>query len=262
MQEFFLESRGIAYRTNTLVPGRKTLLFVHGLSGSLSAWYPYEKLFEEQYNLVTFDLRGHGLSLRPGRRGYNLGAFVEDIRALLAHLHIEKCTVVSHSFGALIAMEFIRRYPDSADRAVFLAPPYAPRNFRLRHLFANLAAALAFAPLRLRAYGRTDYARFYPTGDWSPDRIGTDIANMGLRSYLRSLRTVFSRDYTADWSALSLPTLIVHGTKDQLVPVSDARSLAAALPHAQLIELPDANHILVLNNVEEVADAIKKFMQQ
>src|SRR3989344_4538059 len=122
MQEGFLAERGIAYRTNTFVPGRKTLLFVHGLSGSLSAWYPYETIFEEKYNLITFDLRGHGLSVRPSRRGYAMAEFVEDIYALLKHLRVEHCIIVSNSFGTLITMEFVRAPPGIAERAVLLSP--------------------------------------------------------------------------------------------------------------------------------------------
>jgi pimeloyl-ACP methyl ester carboxylesterase len=188
--------------------------------------------------------------------------FVEDIHALLTHLHIEHCSIISHSFGALIAMEFTRQYSSMVERAIFLAPPYAPRNFRMRHLLANLGVALAFIPARLRAYGRTDYSRFCPTGDWSMDRIGTDIANMGLRSYLRSLTIVFAHDYTSDWITLHMPVLIIHGSNDALVPITDARTLAKALHNATLVELSGANHIFVLNNVEEVASEIEKFMQQ
>ena len=262
MQEGFLAERGIAYRTNTFVPGRKTLLFVHGLSGSLSAWYPYETIFEEKYNLITFDLRGHGLSVRPSRRGYAMAEIVEDIYALLKHLRVEHCSIVGHSFGTLIAMEFVRAHPGVAERVVLLSPPYGPHYFRLSHLITNLAAWLAFMPLRLHRYRRTDYAQFYPTGDWSLDRIGADIAHMGLRSYLYSLRVVFARDYTPDWGVLRCPVLIMHGGKDSLASVIHGQALAAILPAATLTILPGANHILVLNNIPEVAAEIEKFVQQ
>ncbi len=262
MEEHYFKSRGIAYRINTFLPGRKTILFVHGLSGSLSAWYPYEKIFEEKYNLITFDLRGHGRSVRPRRRGYSMPEFVEDIRALLEYLKVEHCSIVSHSFGTLIAMEFTRAYPQTVGRNVFLAPAYGVHHFKISKFLANLGAALAMAPLRVRAYGRTDYARFYPTPDYSVSRIGTDILNMGLRSYLRSLRVVFDRDYSAGWVALTAPALVVHGADDSIVPVEHARALAKILTNSTLVELPKANHILVLNNIDEVADEIEKFVGQ
>jgi len=262
MEEYFFKSRGIAYRTNSFLPGRKTVLFVHGLSGSLSAWYPYEKTFEKTYNLITFDLRGHGRSVRPGRRGYAMSEFVEDIRVLLEYLKVEQCSIVSHSFGALIAMEFTRAYPHAVERNVFLAPAYGVHHFKITKFLANLGAALAMMPLRIRAYGRTDYSLFYPTPDYSVSRIGTDILNMGLRSYLRGLRVVFDRDYSADWAALTAPALVVHGADDSIVPVEHARALAKILTNSTLVELSKANHILILNNVDEVAAEIEKFVGQ
>lgn len=258
MQEHFLKERGLAYQTNALQPARTTLLLVHGLSGSSSAWEPYEKLLSG-YNLVAPDLRGHGLS---ERRDYALPEFVEDLRALLAHLGVARCAVVSHSFGALVAVAFVRAHPELAERVVLLAPPYGVQRFWASRLFFGLCAALAVVPLRLRAYGRTDYARFYPTPDYSVRRIGTDLLQMGLRSYLRAMRLVFARDYSADWKGLSLPALIVHGSKDSIVPVAHARALAQTLPQAELVEVAEANHILILNNAPEVAELIRDFVGQ
>src|SRR5437773_1863072 len=100
MHDYFLESRGIAYRTNHLNPRRPTLLFVHGLSGSSAAWQPYEEHFAQTHNVITFDLRGHGFSLRPQTPDeYAMKYFVEDIRSLLMNLGIGRCTLVSHSYG-------------------------------------------------------------------------------------------------------------------------------------------------------------------
>lgn len=262
MHEHFLQSRGIAYRINEFKTGRKTLLFIHGLSGSLSAWYPYEKLFEQDCNVITLDLRGHGLSVRPPRSGYRMSEFVEDIRALLEHLRAEHCTVVSHSFGTLIAMEFSHAHPTVVERNIFLAPAYGVRHFKITQFLSNLTAMLAFVPLRVRRYARTDYMRFYPTPDYSIRRIGTDILNMGLRSYLYGMRVIFEKEYDPAWLSLKSPVLLVHGSADGIIPVSHARELAHKLPGAQLTELPGANHILVLNNVGEVARLIRGFLGQ
>jgi pimeloyl-ACP methyl ester carboxylesterase len=260
MKEGFLQERGISYRTNTFEPGRTTLLFIHGLSGSSSAWLPYEKEFETHYNVITFDLRGHGLSLRPEREEYAMEKFVEDIRELLTFLAVDRCTVVSHSFGTLIAMKFAQAHPHLVERMILLAPAYDVQSFRTSKLLTNLAAAFIVAPIRMPNGRRTNYARFYPTPDWSARRIGTDILNMGIRSYLRCMQIIFAHDYTPDWTALTQPVLIVHGGKDSIVPVEHSHRLVKILPHATLVELADANHILVLNNAPEVIKEIESFI--
>ncbi len=188
--------------------------------------------------------------------------FVEDIHALLEELRVERCSIVSHSFGTLIAMEYTRAYPALVEHNIFLAPAYGVHHFKITKLLANLGAALAMAPLRVRAYGRTDYTRFYPTPDYSVTRIGTDIVNMGLRSYLRSLRVVFEQNYNPHWLELASPSLVVHGADDSIVPVEHARELAKVLKNSKLVELSGANHILVLNNIKEVVAEIEKFVQQ
>lgn len=262
MNDGYLEARGIAYRASEILPERPTLVFVHGLSGSLSAWLPFEPLLSSRYNLVEYDLRGHGLSLRPGRSGYTMPAFVEDLEVLLASLGVARASLVSHSLGTLIAMEYIRAHPERILRTVYLAPAYGVSRFFWRKVLATLGAALALFPLRIRPYGRTDYARYTPTEDYSVGRIVADIMNMGLRPYFLALRVVFEKKYEADWLDAKVPALLVHGTEDSFVPIAYARELARKLPGSRLHEIEGANHILVMNNIPEVAECIGKFVAQ
>ena len=87
MREHFLEKNGIYYRTNNFVEGRPTLLFVHGIGGSSSAWYRHEATYDNKYNLISFDLRGHGKSKKyEDYKDYAREKFVEDIDDLVTHL--------------------------------------------------------------------------------------------------------------------------------------------------------------------------------
>ncbi len=264
MQEYFLTERGIAYRTNTFVSGRKTLLFVHGLSGTLSAWYAYEPLFEKDYNIITFDLRGHGASVHPKKfTEYALEYFADDMHSLLAHLGVSKCFIISHSFGAVVALEFVRRNPDYAEGVIFLAPPYrATETWLGKTTYAVTAvrALLDLTPWSLRPGKRLNYTGFAPSPDWSLKRIAPEIYQMGLRSYLRCLQSMYAADTRTLWNTLHVPVLIVHGTDDAFVPYRQAQALAAALPHSRLITLEGANHMLVLNNVTEITADVKEFV--
>lgn len=261
MTEGFLESRGIAYRASAIWPGRKSILFIHGLSGSCSAWYRFEAQFEEKYNVITFDLRGHGLSARPRSYAeYALEESVADIHELLQTLKVYSPTVVSHSFGTPIAMEYLRAY--GGERALFLAPPYSPHSILLVQLLKPLlfVASILASVLPHPRGARTDYTKYTPAGDWSLNRIAADIYHMGLRSYLCSLRQLYAINRDAHWQELQIPTLIVHGTNDTLVPIAQAQALAKALPHATVREVAGANHILPLNNKNELVAAIEEFV--
>ena len=108
MKEYFLEQQGIYYRANDFMEGKPTILFVHGLSGSSSAWGKYEEKFKGHYNVISYDLRGHGKSKRFNNyNDYAIEKFVEDINILISFLGVKKLFVVSHSFGTLFAIDFI-----------------------------------------------------------------------------------------------------------------------------------------------------------
>lgn len=266
MKEGFLQARGIAYRTNDLEPNRPTLLFVHGLSGSSSAWLPYERILERTHNIINPDLRGHGESRRPKKlRDYELAYFAEDIAALLEHLKVERCVIVSHSFGALVALMLLREHPKKFSKAVFLAPVYNNHRLFLSHLKQFLPALGACLALLLSLFrksgGHIDYSNYTPTGDWNLRRIYADVSNTGARSYLFSLQHLYTFSNTVWQNIEPLPVLIVHGDKDSMVPLKNAVALSKLLPQAKLAIIKGANHILVLNNVPEVSQEIESFIK-
>ncbi len=265
MQEGFLKERGIAYRSNTVEPGRKTLLFVHGLSGTLSAWDDYAEELEDTYNVITVDLRGHGNSVRPYKfADYALPRFAEDIDALLRQLGVETCHIISHSFGALVVLEFLHRYPQRASGALFLAAPYRMNETWLRRtrLLTHAARTLLdLSPLPLGGKGRLDYRGFGWSPDWSLRRIAPEIYRMGLRSYLRCLVSIYDSGGENYWGELQLPLLFIHGTDDSFIPFSQAQRLSETLPHARLLAIQGGNHMLVLNNKKEILEAVREFVR-
>ena len=90
MKEDYFQPKNIYYRISRNFPQKPTLVFVHGLSGSSSAWKKYEEKFEKQYNVLTFDLRGHGKSEKQRQlRDYEIRHFADDIHELVTHLNIK-----------------------------------------------------------------------------------------------------------------------------------------------------------------------------
>src|SRR5688572_27098741 len=125
MKENYFFERGIYYRINKFKLDRPFLLYIHGMMGSSSAWLPFEKYFQEQVNLVTIDLRGHGKSNKyPNYEDYHIRNFAIDIEKLIQYLGIEKCILVGHSFGAFILLECIRLFRKKIAGLVFLSPHF------------------------------------------------------------------------------------------------------------------------------------------
>ncbi len=261
MQEGYLEHRGIAYRVNNFEAGRPTLLLLHGLSSSSSCWLPYEARWEQKYNLIIPDLRGHGRSRRyPYFSDYTMAKNAEDIDELLRHLRVEDCIIVGYSFGALMVLLFERLHKKRVKAAVLICPLYNMHTLwrvRLASPLLTLVAYLArLLPVRQKS-GRVDYAKLQNLGDEDPRRMWRDISNTGLAVYIFCFKQIldFSRD--AWWSGFSAPTLILYGTGDTTLPEQNISALAREIPHAKLKEFTDGSHMLVYNNVAEVSSAIE-----
>lgn len=264
MTDFFFEERGLFYRKNEFIEGRQTLVFIHGLSGSSSAWLPYETFFISTHNLLFLDLRGHGKSLKPSRReDYALSYSVTDVNALLNQLHIEKCILISHSFGVLVALSFIAVHPEKVSRTVFLSPVAELQDttfFPIVRLLAKAGSVVfRLLPSHQNRYGHVDYRLFLHTGDWNILRIMADIRITTIRTYFYCLAHLYVRNYDELWKQVHIPTLIIHGKKDSIIPTIHAVHMAEKIADSKLVLLEEANHVIVLNNVPEVAQYLRNF---
>jgi len=265
MKEFFFKKCGIAYRTNEFQAERLTLVFIHGLSGSASAWFPYEPLFEKRYNLLTFDLRGHGKSSKPrSYEEYELEKSADDLHELLAYLHIESFVLISHSYGTLVALEFLQAHQEKVSATIFLSPTAFLRKTKrfplIRTLGRGLVALFDMFPLHPTIRERVDYSPYIPAGDWDLRRVPRDIYATSVRVYLYCLVQAYLWNCDEMWKRIGIPTLIMHGTTDSYIPVSHSVQLSKDIVGSKLVLLEHANHIIVLNNVAEVSRHIEAFL--
>ena len=95
------------------------LVMIHGIAGSSGTWVPVMPLLAERYTVIAPDLLGHGESAKP-RGDYSLGAYASGVRDLLGVLGHERATVVGHSLGGGVAMQFAYQFPQMAERLVLV----------------------------------------------------------------------------------------------------------------------------------------------
>ena len=265
MKEAFFDERGIYYRASDIKDDRPTLLFVHGLSGSSSVWLPYERHFESSYNIVSPDLRGHGKSRKQFFYGaYEPELIADDVVALLKHLSISRAVIIGHSFGTFIAVSILKLAPERFSAAIFLSPTYGASHawwLPLARIVASIFGFLSiFLPFDPRGRGHVNYEKYAPTGDWSLSRIIPDIKNTSARVYIFCMRHIYKLDTDAWWREVKIPSLIIHGKKDTIIPFEKAERLHALWPHSQLILMDNANHILPVNDVPEVIAVLSSFL--
>lgn len=265
MKGFIFPDKNIYYKINDFQPGRPTLVFIHGLTGSSSAWEKYEDRFENKYNILSFDLRGQGKSVKYKRyEDYEITNFVEDLYQLVVYLRLNGFTLVSHSFGTLIAIGFLSKYQDLVKSTVFLAPNFAVRNRKLARVIAPLfylTKIIDLLPFSKKAGSQIDYSRYQNTGDWNLRRMRADISNTSWHVYFYCIRQSYKFNAEDFLSKIKIPTLIIHGKKDTVSPVEYCLAWAKEIKNSKLILLDNANHIVVLNNFSEIAQAIENFVE-
>ncbi|MDO8659223.1 MAG: alpha/beta hydrolase [Candidatus Parcubacteria bacterium] len=266
MQEHFFKERGIYYRINQFRQDRQTLVFVHGVSGSSSAWLKYEQKFENKYNVLTYDLRGHGKSRKPSSyNDYKIEDFTDDLTGLLQYLDINKFVLISHSFAALIALEFLTKHQDEVSEVIFLSPSYHVKerlSAKLIGQLLSLAHLLEIFPHKDVPGKHIDYSTYPNSGDWNIPRMIADVGNTGLKVYLYSSKQALEVNYKRFLDDIKIPTLIIHGKKDTIFPFRSSVVMNQKIKNSELKLLPNADHILVLNYFEEVSKAIKRFLEE
>lgn len=263
MEEYFFEPRKLYYRINEFQEGRPTIVFVHGLSGSSSAWLSYEQEFKQIANVVSFDLRGHGKSKKLRAYGeYQISDFADDLHALVEYLKVEQCVLIGHSLGGLVVLSFLQRYQDRVSKVVFLAPSAAPGEMLSAKLFSPFLTIGVFIvsllPFSGRRGGHVDYTRYTDTGDWNIFRMVADIRNTSLRVYLYVTKQAYEFSSKEFLSEIRTPTLIIHGKRDTIFPMYHGLYMASKISGAQFVSIDDADHILALNKSTRIIQEIKR----
>lgn len=235
-----------------------TVVLIHGMAGSLTTWDPVFEDLARTCDVIAVDLPGHGASFRM-RGDYSLGSLASSVRDVLDDLEVEAATIVGHSLGGGIAMQFMYQFPERCERLVLVSSGGLGREVTpmLR------ALALPGAGLALAGGARIQHQRHVAAAGrlMRPlaGRIWNDLPYM-LRqmatlddpetraSFVATIRAVIEpggqginasdRLHLAD----GLPTLIVWGENDRMIPSDHGRAAADLISDCRFELVPGAGH--------------------
>jgi pimeloyl-ACP methyl ester carboxylesterase len=267
-----LHGHRIAYRRVGTGPA---LLLIHGMAGSSETWGEVLPLLTDRYTVVVLDLPGHGQSDKD-HGDYSLGAYASVLRDLLAVLAIERATIVGQSLGGGIAMQFAYQYPECCDRLVLVDSGGMGRevSWMLRVLAlpgVELVMPLLFPPFA-RDWGNAA-GRFFDSRGISSARISepwhafaslTEPENR--RAFLRTVRAVIEPGGQAVsaidrlYLTSEVPTLIVWGAEDHIIPVAHAYAAHEAMPESRLSIIEGAGHFPHVEDPVQFARVLGEFM--
>jgi pimeloyl-ACP methyl ester carboxylesterase len=233
------------------------LVLLHGIAGSSRTWLPVMQLLSGRYTLLAPDLLGHGGSDKP-MGDYSLGNQASLVRDLLHLLDVERATVVGQSFGGGVAMQFAYQFPERCERLVLVSAGGLGRDVNWLLRMAALPAAEYVMPVLFPTFVRSwgdSVARFL--GDqgvrnarglemWRSYRSLADAESR--HAFVRTIRAVVDPGGQSVsalgrlYLAAHMPTLIVWGDRDKIIPVHHAQQAHDAIPGSRLEVMAGVGH--------------------
>jgi pimeloyl-ACP methyl ester carboxylesterase len=253
------------------------LLMIHGMAGTCESWRAVVEPLARRYTVIAPDLPGHGDS-QPGAGDYSIGSLAAALRDLLITFGHDRATLVGHSLGGGIAMQFAYQFPEITERLVLvssggLGPEVSPVLRAAALPGANLFIAATAGPgstagsvlaRGLAAVG------LHPNADVAEVARGyASLADGGRRgAFLATLRAVVGTDgqrvEAGDrlYLAEGVPVLIIWGRRDRIIPVSHGEHAREVIADSRLEIFEDAGHMPQLELPGRFVAVLESFLEE
>lgn len=253
---------------NTVLAGEgPTIVCVHGLTSNHLDWAPLAPLLMEAgYSVLAIEQRGHGSST-PGESGYGSAQLGDDLAVVFEALDVEAAALMGHSMGGMAAMSYAVRHPDAftrrVERLVLVATASSMRT--VRHTLGLLIGGLPIPTVlrppddRMRVSAGLGAFGARP----SLHMIDQSIAQFSrVDEPVRAAATAALREHhvTDRLDTITVPTLVIGGTRDQLIRPKQVEDLAAGIHGSQLEMYRDAGHMVIWERHREMASVIETFL--
>lgn len=260
-------------RKNTV--DRDPIVLIHGIAGDGASWLPvFRELIRRNFDrdIIALDLLGHGGSAKPSV-DYSLGMFATTVRDLLMLLGYRRATVVGHSLGGAVAMQFAYQFPQQCGRMVLVSSGGLGREVFPLIRAANLPGAEMAMSLLLKPAILALGPMLGKLTNWSPEdralaRCFTSLTDQERRAaYVRIARHTTDMSGQRDGAANRLhlaelvPSLIVWGEKDWIIPVKHGIRAAKLMPGSRLEIISGTEHFPHIGAPERFAGALMTFVR-
>ena len=253
------------------------LVLLHGIASTADTWAPVAGGLAANHTVLAPDLLGHGASAKP-RGDYSLGAYASGVRDLITALGHERATVVGHSLGGGIAMQFAYQFPERVERLVLISSGGLGREVHPILRASTLPGSEIVLALLGRRWLRTTGGAVGATLGRLGLRAGEDLA--GVAAGIASLGDADARGafvHTARaaidpggqrvsatdrlYLAAHLPTLIVWGERDPIIPAAHGEAAHAAIPGSRLEIFAGAGHFPHREQPVRFVSLVEDFMR-
>jgi len=254
------------------------ILLIHGIGDNSSTWESVQTKLAQRFTVIAPDLLGHGKSDKP-RADYSVAAYANGMRDLLAVLNIERVTIVGHSLGGGVTMQFAYQYPQLVERIVLVGTGGVTKDVHFALRFASLPlGSEALALLRMpgalpalqmlgrivgTALGSTKFGRDLPDVLRVLAELPEPTASSAFSRTLRAVVdwrgqvvTMLDRCYLTQ----TVPVQLIWGEDDSVIPVSHAELAHAAMPGSRLETFSKSGHFPFHDYPDRFVEVVERFI--
>ncbi len=250
------------------------VILIHGFPFSGAAWEKQESaLLDEGHRVITYDRRGFGLSSHPSV-GYDYNMFAKDLDVLITKLNLKQVTLVGHSMGTGELARYICTYGSTRiSRAIFISPilPFLLKTSENTKgvdgiFFEEMKEAIMID----RFSFITEFLnKFYNNEQIfgktvSEERLRADFNLASSASAIATLKCVdtWLTDFRPDISKISIPSLVIQGEADGILPIRSTGELLSKMLGAQFVRIPKGPHGIIWTHADIVNKAILDFTHE
>ncbi|MFN6180679.1 MAG: alpha/beta fold hydrolase [Dolichospermum sp.] len=249
---------------------KPVMVFMHGWAGSGRYWQSTAKALLDNFDCLLYDMRGFGRSHVQPDLSYELTEYAEDLAVLLNQLNLERVYINAHSMGASIATLFLNRYPEKVEKAILTCSgifEYDEKAFAAFYKFGGLV--VKFRPKWLGKIPLADrmfMARFLHSPIPKSERQAflEDFINADYQAALGTIFTSVSKEQAElmpqEFAKLTVPTLLVAGEYDIIIPAELGKKAAALNDKVKLTIVPNTAHFPMLEDAATYLARVRDFL--
>ncbi len=252
---------------------KPVMVFIHGWGGSARYWRSTAEALSDKYDCLLYDLRGFGRSKLPENPlglSYELEEYAEDLKALLDGLGLEKVYMNSHSMGASVGALFTTMYPEKVERSILTCNgifEYNKAAFDAFHKFGGYVVKFRYKWfLKVPFASNLFMARFLHRPIDKLEKIAF-LEDFILADYEAALGTIYTsvskkavETMPKKFAEISVPTLLVSGEKDIIIPAAMGREAAKLNDKIEYVEIAKTAHFPMLEDQETYLTKVRKFL--
>lgn len=273
-REASIHGHKVSYRIAGSGP---SIMLIHGIAGTGATWSDVMVRLADKYTLIAPDLPGHGVSDKPVG-DYSLGSLASMLRDLMVTIGHENATMVGHSLGGGVVMQFVYQFPQRCDRLVLVSSGGLGREVNLLLRAACLPGAdlfLAATAGPIAAVGNLVGSVAGRLG-WRPgsdlDEVARGFASLAdtetRSAFLHTLKSVVGLDgqrvNARDrlYLVSEMPSLLISGGRDAIIPVKHATEAHKIMPGSRLVIFPNAGHMPHVDEPAAFAATLSELMEK